>query len=240
MTAAQLYLEPPTISLPCQFYIFLGGWASGSCPHNRIYAIKFVLRSEGPQDYCDLLRSFKYLPTINVSDIPNHLATLANQVTPNFFAPNDGQWFPSTLENVTMASEGKLQKQLEWTYVLANTAVDQNVHPVTGTTEWYSLYDRFHEKNSYNPFDVLRRLTLCPQIHTNINSESHEQLHQVFNKDNYFLNLWSVFLSTSKTKKESAREDKTGSCHEKKWCNWANGIGWDGQIDDQLWDDQRR
>jgi hypothetical protein len=28
----------------------------------------------------------------------------------NFFAPNDGQWFPSTPENVTMASEGKISK----------------------------------------------------------------------------------------------------------------------------------
>jgi hypothetical protein len=45
-----------------------------------------------------------------VSDIPNRLATFANRVMSNFFAPNDGQWFPSTPENVTIASEGKISK----------------------------------------------------------------------------------------------------------------------------------
>ncbi|CAB4004299.1 Hypothetical predicted protein [Paramuricea clavata] len=63
---------------------------------------KFVLRSEGSRDYCYLLRSLKLPPTINVSDIPNRLATFSNRVTPNFFAPNDGQLFSSAPENVTM------------------------------------------------------------------------------------------------------------------------------------------
>ena len=93
------------------------------------------------------------------------------------------------LLHISLASDGKLKKQLEWTYSSANTCVDDNVHPVTGTRERYCLYDRFHEKNSHNPADVLRRITLCPQLHTNVNSESHEQLHQILNKDNYFLNM---------------------------------------------------
>ena len=136
-----------------------------------------------------MLRSFKHPPTINVSDIPSRLATFANRVEPEFFTPNDGQWFASTEENISLASDGKLKKQLEWTYSSANTCVDDNVHPVTGTRERYCLYDRFHEKNSHNSADVLRRITLCPQLHTNVNSESHEQLHQILNKDNYFLNM---------------------------------------------------
>ena len=74
-------------------------------------------------------------------------------------------------------------------YSSGNKCVDDSVHPVTGTRERYCLYDRFHEKNSHNPADVLRRITLCPQLHTNFNSESHEQLHQILNKDNYFLNM---------------------------------------------------
>ena len=45
------------------------------------------------------------------------------------------------------------------------------------------------KKNSNNPDDVLIRLAICPQLYANVNSESHEQLHSVLNKDNYFLNM---------------------------------------------------
>jgi hypothetical protein len=72
---------------------------------------------------------------------------------PNFFAPNDGQWFPSTPENVTMASEEKLQKQLEWQTQLSINMFTQLL---------VQQSDLLHEKNSNNPFDVLRHLTLCP------------------------------------------------------------------------------
>jgi hypothetical protein len=64
---------------------------------------------------------------------------------------------------------------------------NHDCHPVTGKNERYSMYDRFHEKNSNNPDDVLIRLAICPQPYANVNSESHEQLHSVLNKDNYFL-----------------------------------------------------
>jgi hypothetical protein len=112
-----------------------------------------------------------------------------NHIEPGFFNPNNGQWFPSTQENINLANDGKLQKHLEWKYTSAHTTVADRSHPITGTTERYCLYDRFHEKDSNNPADVLRRLTICPQIHANINSESHEQLHHILNKDNYFLNM---------------------------------------------------
>ena len=112
-----------------------------------------------------------------------------NHIEPGFFNPNNGQWFPSTQENINLANDGKLQKHLEWKYTSAHTTVPDRSHPITGTTERYCLYDRFHKKNSNNQADVLRRLTICPQIHANINSESHEQLHQILNKDNYFLNM---------------------------------------------------
>jgi hypothetical protein len=62
---------------------------------------------------------------------------------PNFFAPNDGQWFPSTSENVTMASEERLQKQLEWQTQLSINMFTQLL---------VQQSNLFHEKNySNNP-----------------------------------------------------------------------------------------
>ncbi len=218
------------MSIKVGFFTFSGGWASGSCPHNRIYVIKFVLRSEGPRDYFNLIRSLKYPPSINVSEIPNRVATFANREIPNFFTPNEGRWFPPTPENIIMASEGKLQKQIEWPYALTNTS-EHNVHPVTGTGEIYSLYDRFHEKNSNNPSDVLRHLTICPQIHANVNSESHEQLHQVFNKDNYFLNMMNpathVFMKRLLVDLRNEKRNKQEKTHQEEVMK-RNGVT--GQI----------
>lgn len=177
-----------------------------------------MLRSEGPRDYSDLIRSFKHPPTINVSDIPQRLAQLVNRIEPGFFNPNDGKPFPSSEENVQLANNKQLKKHFTW---LTSTVIstDDGSHPVTGTNERYSMYDRFHEKNSNNPDDVLRRLAICPQLHANINSESHEQLHSVMNKDNYFLNMMNpathvfmkrllVHLRNEKKNKEEIRRQQ--------------------------------
>ncbi len=169
------------MSIKVGFFAFSGGWASGSCLHNTIYVIKFVLRSEGPRDYFDLIRSLKYPPSINVSDIPNRVATFANREIPNFFTPNKGWWFPPTPDNIIMASDGKLKKQIEWPYMLTNTS-EHNVHPVTGTGERYSLYDRFHEKNLNNPSHVLRCLTIYEH-----NSERQNTIHAVIIRVQYSL-----------------------------------------------------
>lgn len=135
-----------------------------------------------------MMRSFKYPPTFNVSDIAGRIAILVNKTEPGFFNPYDGKPYPSTKENIDLATAGQLEKHFPWW----NSSTDHHrgkLHPVTGTTERYSLFDRFHEKNSSQCEDVLRRLKICPQLYANTNSESHEQLHSIMNKDNYFLNM---------------------------------------------------
>ena len=193
------------------------------------------MRSEGPRDYFDLIRSFKFPPTINVSDIPNRVATFANREQPNFFTPNNGQWFPSTPENIQLAVEGKLRKELQWPYTLTSASVHHNVHPITGTEERYSLYDRFHEKNSNNLSDVLRRLTICPKIHANVNSESHEQLHQVFNKDNYFLNMMNpathVFMKRLLVELRNAKKNQQENKNQEEVMK-GNGVTGKIQLDE--------
>jgi hypothetical protein len=133
---------------------------------------------------------------MNISDIPQRLAQLTNRIENGFFNPHDGKPFPSSDENIQLATAGQLKRYFPWWISLDDSlsnvtagSSNHDSHPVTGTNERYSMYDRFHEKNSNNPDDLLRRLAICPQLYANTNSESHEQLHSVLNKDNYFLNM---------------------------------------------------
>ena len=153
---------------------------------------------------------------------------LTNRLEPGFFCPNEGKPFPSSDENIRLATNGKLKKYFPWWTCSALTndntgSSNEDTHPVTRTKERYSMYDRFHEKNSNNPDDVLRRLVLCPQLHANVNSESHEQLHSVMNKDNYFLNMMQpathvfmkrllVHLRNDKKKTTRKSAVKSGHC----------------------------
>lgn len=171
---------------------FQGGWASGSCPHLVIYCLKFVLRGESPRDYADLLRSLKYPPSVTISDIPHRLAIHTNNTVPGFFSPNEGRLFSPNDTNIKLAEEGKLQRRLPWlanNFVVGNVkSVTDNVHPATGQKDRYSLSDRFHERNSSNRADILRRATLSPELNGVVNTEAEEQIHRSLNCLNYSLN----------------------------------------------------
>lgn len=43
---------------------FQGGWAVIACTHGIVYSLKFNLRAESPQDFTDLLMSWKHLPNV--------------------------------------------------------------------------------------------------------------------------------------------------------------------------------
>lgn len=120
-----------------------------------VYCIKFVLRGESPRDYVDMFRSC--IPTvINISDMPHHIATHANHTVPHFFRPNDGRLFPPTEENIDAAKEGCLVLHLPWVqgssipkafqFSFGEEKPQEEVHPVTGVIDRYSLCDRFHEE----------------------------------------------------------------------------------------------
>ncbi|XP_067245140.1 uncharacterized protein [Chanodichthys erythropterus] len=66
---------------------------------------------------------------------------------------------------------------------------DPEGHPVTGSAEHYALYDRFHEDNTKDPRDVLRKLRTVPQLAGKVNSQVAEQLFSRMKKNNYFLNM---------------------------------------------------
>lgn len=162
-----------------------------------VYCIKFVLRGESPRDYVDLLRSLKFPPSINISDIPHRLAAHANSTITNFFRPNEGRLFPPSQTNVDAAKEGRLVLHLPWVQGatipkalrFGSELNEEEVHPVTGVSVRYSLCDRFHERNSSSPKDLLRRVTLVPELNAIINTEVEEQLHSSINRSNYSFNM---------------------------------------------------
>lgn len=60
-------------------------------------------------------------------------------------------------------------------------------HPVTGTCERYSLYDRFHQKNQKRPEEKLRSLNICPTLRREVNSAVAEQFNREISAVRYSL-----------------------------------------------------
>lgn len=162
-----------------------------------VYCIKFVLRGESPRDYVDLLRSLKFPPSISISDIPQRIAAHANNTISQFFRPYEGRLFSPSQANINAAEEGRLVRHLPWVQGatlpkalrFGSEQTEDEVHPVTGVSERYSLCDRFHERNSSSPKDLLRRVTLVPELNAIINTEVEEQLHNSINRSNYTFNM---------------------------------------------------
>ena len=71
-----------------------GGWASATCPHGVVYALKFLLRRESPRDYVDILLSMKYQPNITVVDVANIVAKHGNNRKKGMFT-HSLAWSPS-------------------------------------------------------------------------------------------------------------------------------------------------
>ena len=131
--------------------------------------------------------------------MPHRIATHANHTVPHFFRPNDGRLFSPTEENIDAAKEGRLVRHLPWVqgssipkafqFSFGEEKSQVEVHPVTRVADRYSLCDRFHEKNSSSAPDILRRVTLVPELNAVINTEVEEQLHNSINRSNYTLNM---------------------------------------------------
>lgn len=109
-----------------------------------VYALKFVIRAEGPRDYVDLLLSMEHLPNVVLVDMAHMVAAHGNIRKPGMFAPFEGRLAPLTEDNVTAAKEGKLTVDIPWLLDSHNEqGVDTNssmldhsyhapVHPLTG------------------------------------------------------------------------------------------------------------
>ncbi|XP_049339689.1 uncharacterized protein LOC125804624 [Astyanax mexicanus] len=166
-----------------------GGWAVIACPHGIVYSLKFNLRAESPRDFADLLMSWKHLPNVSVYDFARGLTTHTNLRFPDVmpFQPNEGRLAECTPDNITAAQKGKLEVSLSW-LLEKKVNPDPESHPTTGSSCHFALYDKFHESNTKDQRDVLRRINLVPELQGWLNSQVVEQLFGVMKKNNYFLN----------------------------------------------------
>ncbi|XP_077092035.1 uncharacterized protein LOC143744406 [Siphateles boraxobius] len=167
-----------------------GGWAVIMCPCGIVYSIKCNIRAESPRDFTDMLLSWKYMPNIVIYDFARGLATHMNLREPQRlpFKPFEGRLKAPTAENIALAKDGKLKVSLPWMNC-KKVVPDCDGHPITGSAEHYALYDRFHEDNTKDARDALRKLGLVPQLAGIVNSQVAEQLFAKMKKNNYFLNM---------------------------------------------------
>jgi hypothetical protein len=68
-----------------------------------------------------------------------------------------------TPENVKQASEGKVLVNLPW-LKLKKKPADKDGHPLTGSSQHFALNDVFHQGNSKDQCEVLRKLELVPEL----------------------------------------------------------------------------
>ena len=71
-----------------------------------VYARKFVLRSESPRDYVDILLSFKFQPNVTIVAVANLVAAHGNNCKVNMFHPHIGKILEPKIENVTKGING--------------------------------------------------------------------------------------------------------------------------------------
>ncbi|KAM3605857.1 uncharacterized protein V6R79_006120 [Siganus canaliculatus] len=166
-----------------------GGWSVIMCPHGIVCSLKFNLRAESPRDFADLLLSWKHIPNVCVYDFACGLAAHANLRAPDNppFQPHEGRLASPTKENIDAAVHQKLKVHLPW-LVERMQHPEANGHPMTGSSQHYVLYNKFHQSNTKDPRDILRRMNVVPELQGSLTSQVAVQLFAALRKNNYFLN----------------------------------------------------
>ncbi|XP_057212890.1 uncharacterized protein LOC130568197 isoform X2 [Triplophysa rosa] len=167
-----------------------GGWAVVMCPCGIVNSIKCCLRAESPRDFADILLSWKHIPNVVIYDFARGLATHTNLRSSEVltFTPHGGRLADPTDSNIKMAKEGKFKISLPWLNI-KKQGPDSHGHPITGSAEHYVLNDKFHEDNSKDQRDALRKIGIVAQLAGKVNSQVVEQFFSKLKKNNYFLNM---------------------------------------------------
>lgn len=181
--------------------LHLGGVLHMGCTHSVVYYCSPLLWQESARDHADGLLSFAHPPNIYISDIAGRVARHTNNRTEQrFFYPHDGRLWEASKENIQAAQDKTLEVQLPWAknLLFRRNKTDlqnddksedrfQRPHPITGSSERYSLYGHFHQKNQTRPEEILRSLNIVPDLCSNVNSSEAEQKNRELSYDRYFL-----------------------------------------------------
>lgn len=160
-----------------------GGVLTATCPHEIVYCVKFLLKPESVRDMADIILSLKYPPSIIVSDVPHNLAPHLNRrAGREFFNPHCGRLVEPTEDNIQKVEKKTLDVSLGWLdrrFERASTDLNiegTDIHPISQTTNRYSLYDKFHEKNTSQREEFVRRTGLVREL-VGMNTETAEQVN---------------------------------------------------------------
>jgi hypothetical protein len=90
----------------------------------------------------------KHKPNITIIDITNLVAAYGNNRKKEMFSPHNGMVVDPTPENIKRAKAGELQISLDWLNNFQSTRTQEcDAHPITGSNDHFSLFDRFHKSN---------------------------------------------------------------------------------------------
>ena len=168
-----------------------GGWVIGACPHSVVYTAKSILRCEGAYDFVDSLRSLKHRPNVVISDIAHTVASCASKIDRHFFHPFEGRLGTADdLESEESESEERKKFSLPFLqqYNQHNHTLGCECHPITGSSDHYSLFDWFHEGNVKSSIEYLRRSSLVTELAGSIDTQTAEQFFSSLKRDIYFVN----------------------------------------------------
>ena len=217
----------------------LGGVLHFSCIHGVVYYLNFLFWTESARDHTDGLLSFKQFPTCYISDVAGQVARHTNNRTKQqYFNPHAA---PNN-ENIKLANK-ELNVDMKWVKNLksplpiqARLDVDRMgaTHPITGTAERYSLYDRFHQKKQRRPEEKLRSLNICPSLRTEVNSSVAEQFNRELASVRYSLCQMKEahFKQTLRVLIDLHNEkiNKTFKAEMESLCNTQLSIGLHGML----------
>jgi hypothetical protein len=72
------------------------------------------------------------------------------------FSPHNGMVVEPTEENIEKVKAGELDISLDWLSSMQDYGIrEHSGHPITGSNEHFSLFDRFHESNPQKEAEVL-------------------------------------------------------------------------------------
>ena len=189
--------------------------------------MKWLIRQEGARDHVDIIKSMKYQPNFLIVDFAGQVAAHGNKRFKNMFTPNAGRILPPTPDNIHLAKMGKVSIDLPWVAQASRSQQsleskkDSNCHPITGSDEYYCLFDTFHEENSSNESDLLRRTRCIKQLEGWVCTEVMEHINNIMNKNNYFTTQMSatnaIFVQRlSMEFSNETKNQKTTSFHQQK------------------------
>ena len=174
-----------------------GGTMTATCPHGVTYAFKCLLKAESSRDVRDILISLRYPPNVVISDVPHLVTSIVNRSVPNFFMPHNGCVAEPTESNIDKVKKGRFEQlsfpNLNNRFEPARSGLNLTgsvMHPITLLTRRWSLYDKFHQGNSKDPTNVMRRTELIKELN-GVVTETAEQLNNFISRKTYFLDSMS-------------------------------------------------